>query len=406
VPTLIKIVEQRARLWESMKSTLDLAESEKRELSAEENASFEERSSELDRLDGRIRTLREGEQRAADAEAALAEVRSREVSAPLTGGQSSELRDFLAGRTRIFEVRADKPLGMQEFRALSKLTASAGANSVPTSFYNRLIAHMIEVSGVLMAGPTVLNTTSGEQIQVPKTTSHSTGALVAEAGTIGASDPAFGQVPLDAYKYAVLIQVSNELLTDTGVDLEGYLAMQAGRAIGNSLGVHLVTGTGSSQPNGLATAATAGVTGGAGVTGAFTADNLIDLQYSVIAPYRNSPSCGWMLRDATMSAIRKLKDTTNQYIWQPSLQAGAPDVLLGKPVYTDPNVAAVALSAKSVLFGDFSQYFVRMVNGVRFERSDDYAFNTDLVTFRCILRGDGDLVDTTGAVKAFVGNAA
>ena len=125
-----------------------------------------------------------------------------------------------------------------------------------------------------------------------------------------------------------------------------------------------------------------------------------------MAPYRNSQSCSWLMKDSTLAAVRKLKDTTNQYLWQPSVQVGVPDTLLGKPVVTDPNVAAVALSAKSVAFGDFSAYFVRQVNGVRFERSDDYAFNTDLVTFRALLRGDGLTVDQTGAIKVFTGNAA
>jgi HK97 family phage major capsid protein len=304
------------------------------------------------------------------------------------------------------EVTADRPMGTNEFRTLSKLTAAAGQNTVKTSFYEQLMAHLIEVSGIMMAGPTVLQTTTGEQIQVPKTTAHSTGALFAEAATITNSDPTFGQVPLDAYKYAVLIQVSNELVNDTSVDLLGYLAMQCGRAVGNAFGVHAITGTGTAQPNGLVTAATLGVTGSAAVVGAFSADNLIDLYFSVIAPYRNSSSCAWMMKDATLANLRKLKDTTNQYLWQPSVQLGQPDTLLGKPIYTDPNVAAVALSAKSVVFGDISQYFVRMVNGVRFDRSDDFAFSSDLVTFRCTLRADGDLVDTTGAVKYFQGNAA
>jgi HK97 family phage major capsid protein len=141
------------------------------------------------------------------------------------------------------------------------------------------------------------------------------------------------------------------------------------------------------------------------VTGAFTADNLIDLFYSVIAPYRASSSAYWVTKDSSLASIRKLKDTTNQYIWQPSLQAGAPDLLLGKALVTDPNVAAPAVNAKSVIFGDMSQYFVRMAGGVRFERSDDFAFNTDLVTFRCLLRADAALVDLTGAVKVFVGAA-
>lgn len=404
------MVEARLRAWEAAKAILDKPTEEKREISAEEDAAFTKAMADLDALDQRIKAVVDAEQRDADAAAALAKlgqhVRGDDPNPNPEKQLDAEFRSLLRGEKRGIEITSPRPFGTTELRDLSKLTAGAGLNTVKTSFYERLVAHLIEVSGVMQAGPTLLQTTTGEQIQVPKTTSHSSAALIAETATLTESDPAFGQTPLDAFKYGLSIQVSSELVNDTSVDMLGYLAMQAGRAVGNAFGAHAVTGTGSNQPNGVATAATVGVTGGAGVTGAFTADNLIDLHFSVIAPYRNSPSCGWLMRDATVAAVRKLKDTTNQYIWQPSLVAGVPDTLLGKPLYTDPNVAAVGLSARSVLFGDMSQYFVRMVNGIRFERSDDFAFQNDLVTFRCILRADGDLVDLTGAVKCFVGNAA
>lgn len=406
---LIKeLLEQRAKAWEQTKAILDKAADEKRDLTAEEESAFQNANADIDRIDKRRKDIESAEQRAADTEAALEAVLERRATQPdPVADPDTKYREFFAGKSgKAIEVRAEKPMGTYEFRTLSKLTAGAGANTVKTSFYEQLVAHLIDVAGLMKAGPTVLQTNTGEQIQVPKTTGHSSASLVAEAGTISASDPAFGQVPLDAYKYAFLIQVSNELVNDTSVDLLGYLSMQAGRALGNALGAQFITGTGSSQPQGIVPVATTGVTGGAGVSGAFTADNLIDLYFSVIQPYRDSASCAWLMRDATLGGVRKLKDTTNQYLWQPSLQVGAPDTLLGKPVYTDPTVAAVALSAASVLFGDFSQYFVRLVNGIRFERSDDYAFNTDLVTYRAIIRGDGDLVDVTGAVKKFVGNAA
>jgi HK97 family phage major capsid protein len=232
---------------------------------------------------------------------------------------------------------------------------------------------------------------------VPKTTSHSTAAIVAEAASIGVSDPAFGQASLGAYKYGVMVQVSRELVDDTGIDLQGYLAEETGRALGNAIGAHLVAGTGTSQPRGVITDASLGVTTGTGVAGVPSADNLIDLYYSVIAPYRNSPSAAWLIKDSTIGALRKIKDTTGQYIWQPGLTTGAPDLLLGKPVYTDPNVPATGVNAKSVLFGDFSRYFVRLAGGVRFERSDEYAFGNDLITYRALLRGDGALMDTSGA---------
>jgi len=407
-----RLHEERSAAWEQAKATLDTAEADKRDLSAEEDKTFRAANDAIVEKDAKIAELRAIAQREHDADEArsAAERFVRPAGDVVASDQAHDFRsDFekLKNREiRSIDVRADKPLSMAEFRALSKLAAGAGGNTVSTSFYNQLVAHLIEVSGVMMTGPTVLTTAGGESIQIPKTTAHSAGTLTAEAAVIAASDPAFGLVTLGAFKYATLFQVSNELLDDSGVDLEGYLSMQAGRALGNSFGVHLITGSGAAQPSGAVTGATVGVTGGAGVTGAFTSDNLIDLYFSVIAPYRNSPSAAWLMKDSTLGTVRKLKDTTGQYLWQPSLQVGVPDTLLGKPVYTDPNVAAPALSAKSVIFGDWSQYFVRMVGGIRFERSDDFAFSSDLVTFRAILRGDGALVDLTGALKVFQGNAA
>ncbi|MGW2226799.1 phage major capsid protein [Streptomyces formicae] len=394
--------ERRANVWEQAKALLDAAEGEKRDLSAEEETSYQALNADIDKIDARVKDLSEAEQRTKDAEAAFAGLLAKPQEQERKSGEDSELRRWARGEQRGIDIA--KPDGVA-FRDLVKSSATAGGNTVPTTFYGQLMAHLIEVSGVMMAGPTVLNTASGETIEIPVTTAHSSAALTAEAAALTESDPAFAKRTLGAYKYGVLLQASTELLTDTGVDLEGYLAMQAGRALGNAFGVHAITGDGSSKPTGVITSASAGVTGGTGVAGAFTADNLIDLYYSVIAPYRNSTSCGWLMRDASLGAARKLKDGQGQYLWQPSIQVGAPDTLLGKPVHTDPNVAAVATTAKSVAFGDFSQYFVRLAGGVRFERSDDYAFNSDLVTFRAIIRADGLLIDQTGAVKVFTGAA-
>jgi HK97 family phage major capsid protein len=397
------ILDQRATAWEQAKAIVDTAEGESRALSAEEQTQFDTINAEIDRLDTQRASIEAAEQRAKDA----AEVMSRIVPPPAERKNvNDELRSFLNGTGKRFFDTHDADAGPVNFRDLTKGSATAGGNTVKTSFREQLYAHMIEVSGVLSAGPTILNTTSGETFEVPVTTAHSTAALTTEGSAISESDPAFAKRSLGAYKYGVIVQVSRELLDDTSVDLEGYIAMQAGRACGNALGAHLVTGTGTSQPSGIVTGASVGVTGGAGVTGAFTADNLIDLMFSVIAPYRNSASCAWMMKDSTLAAVRKLKDTTNQYLWQPSIQVGVPDTLLGKPVYTDPNVAAPALSAKSLVFGDIAAYFVRLAGGVRFERSDEFAFNADLVTFKAVVRGDGILADQQGAVKVFQGNAA
>lgn len=399
--------DRRQNVWEQAKALADKAADENRAFSGEEENTWQSLNAELDALDARIKSVIEGEQRAKDIEDSFSKLtgKPKDKDAPQQHQGQEELRAWARGEgKRVFDV---VPTGPVNFRDLTKLTGAAGGDIVPTSFYDRLMAHLIENSAMLQTNPTVLNTSSGENVEVPKTLTHSTATTpTAEAGAIAESDPTFDKVTLGAFKYGVLIQVSSELVTDSGVDLEGYLSMQAGRAIGNAFGQDLVTGTGSGEPRGITIDTTLGVTGSTGVGGAFTADNLIDLHYSVIAPYRASSSCRWLLRDASVAAVRKLKDSQGQYLFQPSLVAGTPDTLLGKPIVTDPNVAAVALSAKSIVFGDFSQYFVRLAGGVRFERSDDYAFGNDLVSFRALLRGDGALVDLTGAVKHFAGGAS
>lgn len=400
--SLIKqLQEQRLNTWEQAKALLDSVESDKRDFTAEEDATWRKMNEDLDGIDARVQSIVEREQRNKDAEEMFRSLQERKPE-QRTDRQDDALRSFLRGESRGYDVTRDV-----SFRDLTSKTEASGEATVPTSFYGQLLEHMIEVSGMLQAGPTVLETAGGNPLEIPVTTAHSTGTQTAENVALTESDPTFATRTLSSYKYGVLIQAPRELIEDTGVDLEGYLARQCGRAIGNSFGTDLITGAGGgAEPTGVVTSSTLGVTGGAGVTGAFTADNLIDLYYSVISPYRNSPSAVWMMRDASIAAVRKLKDTTNQYLWTPGF-AGAPDTILGKRVVSDPNVAATALAAKAVLFGDFSAYFVRLVGGgVRFEQSRDYAFNTDQITFKATLRGDGVLADQTGAVKHFIGNAA
>lgn len=418
---LNKLRDQRANVWEQAKELADHVADENRSMSGEEETKWVAMNSELDALDSRMKAMIDGEERAASMGAAFDRLEGKTTSrnapagatrrAPENKGGSetqSELRSFLRGEAGSAKSYTVAPEGQLNWRALSIGAATAGGDLVPTSFYDRLVQHLIQYSAILQAQPTVLTTQSGENIQVPKTTSHPTGGLVAEGASISAQsgDPAFGQVTLGSYKYGTMVQISRELLEDSGVDIEGYLAMQAGKALGNALGTHLVTGNGSSKPHGVVPNATLGVTGATSVVGVPSADNLIDLFYSVIPPYRASLSCYWVLNDTTVATIRKFKDATGRYIWEPNYQIGQPDTILGKPMVSDYNVASTGLSAASVLFGDFSTYFVRLAGGIRFERSDEYAFDSDLVSFRCLLRGDGNLVDTTGSIKKFVGGVS
>jgi HK97 family phage major capsid protein len=411
-----RLRDRRLNVWEQAKELADKAAEENRAFSAEEQGTWDALNEELDKLDTRIKAVLAQEDRAKQADEAFDRIHGQtpeKSKQPEAKDVAKELRSFLIGAPgspRTYDLLPVPHTVPTSYRDLSKLTGAAGGLTVPTSFYNQLVEHMIEVSGVLQAGPTVLNTGSGEALQIPKTLTHTPSpAIVVEADPILESDPTFGQVTLGAFKYGRLLQVTRELLVDTGVDLDGYLARSIGRALGNSFGAHMISGTGTTQPRGAATDASLGFTPGAGLLagGGFgsqaTADQgfdiLINVYHSVIPPYRASRSCAWVLNDTTASRVRKIKSTEGVYAWQPSVVVGQPDTILGKPVFIDPFVASPGASTKSIIFGDWSTYFVRYAGGIRFERSDDFAFGNDLVSFRALLRADAALVDLTGSLK-------
>ena len=409
-----RLRDQRMNLWNDAKKIAETAAEENRAFTPDEQGRWDSYQEQMQKLDERIRSVLDTEKRAKDADDAYDAIAGRPATGqtPAQRNMQTEIRAWARaeqGAPKFIEVRRDPVAGPINYRVLTTGGQSGGTNAssvVPTDFYDMLIAHLIEVSGLMQCGPTVLNTGGGETLQVPKTTAHSTAVSAAQAGTFATSDPAFSMQTLTAYKYGILLQVARELIDDTAVDLLGYLAMQAGRAIGNAFGTDLINGTGTSQPTGVVTASTVGVTGATtGVSGAPSYANLVDLEYSVIAPYRQSRSCYWLAADKTIGGFRKITDTVGRPIWEPSAVLGSPDLLLGKPLVADPFMPAQATGAKCIAFGDFSQYFVRLVGGVRFERSDDFAFSSDLVTFRAVLRGDGTLVDRTGAIKLYQGAA-
>jgi HK97 family phage major capsid protein len=408
-----RLRDRRMNVWNEAKALAETAAEENRNYTPEEQGKWEALNEEMSTLDTRIKAVLETEARAKEADDAYDKIAGRPADRQVSSAQTQtqeEIRKFARGEQgapRSMEFRHDNDArGPINYRVLTTGSQATNASSiVPTDFYDMLIAHLIEVSGLMQCGPTVLNTGGGETLQVPKTTAHSTAATAAQAGLIASSDPAFNMQTLSAVKFGVLLQVARELIDDTAVDLLGYLAMQAGRALGNAFGTSLINGT-NNISGGLIAGASLGVTGATtGVSGAPSYANLVDLEYSVIAPYRQSRSCYWLAADKTIGGFRKITDTVGRPIWEPSAVLGSPDLLLGKPLVADPFMPALATSAKAIVFGDFSQYFVRLVGGVRFERSDDFAFSTDLVTFRAILRGDGVLVDQTGAVKYYQGAA-
>jgi HK97 family phage major capsid protein len=386
-------VEARQRAWEAAKSLLDKAAAEKRDLTSEEEQSYQRMNAELNERAARIEALKADAEREAKIEAATRDIAAQvRPAAQAVSNDTDVIRSMARGETRSFT-----------FETRDVVKTSSGA-PVPTSFFDRVI-EQARLVGPMLDTSTVLRTAGGENLQIPSQAGWSTGTVTGEGTAIGESDPTFNSfITLGAYKYSFLVQLSRELIEDSGVDILGFLATQTGNAIGFAVNAGLTTGSGTGAPNGVVTAAGSGITGGTGVAGAFTADNLIDLAYSLNGAARRLPGVGWMMNTASLGAVRKLKDSAGFYIFSPALADGN-DQLLNFPVYENPAMAAQATAAKSVLFGHLPSYYVRMAGGLRLDRSDDYAFNADLVTFRATMRVDGNLPQTSH-IKYFIGAAS
>jgi HK97 family phage major capsid protein len=384
-------VEQRQRTWEAAKALLDTAAAEKRDLTSEEEASYKKMNDELSERAARIEALKADAEREAKIEAATREISGQvRPTAKAVSTDADVLRSMARGETRSFTF---------EQRDVTK--ASTGA-PVPTSFYDQVIAQA-RLVGPMLDTSTVLRTAGGENLQIPSQAGWSTAAITAEGSAISESDPTFNSfITLGAYKYSFLVQLSRELIEDSGVDILSFLATQTGNAIGFAVNNALTVGTGTTQPKGVVAAAGSGVLGTV-AGGLFTADNLIDLAYSLDGAARRLPGVGWMMNTASLGAVRKLKDTAGYYIFSPALADGN-DQVLNFPVYENPAMASQASAAKSVLFGHLPSYYVRMAGGLRLDRSDDYAFNADLVTFRASMRVDGNLPQPSH-IKYFINNS-
>ena len=392
-----RLLERRANLVNQMREVAERAVDENRDMSAEEDRQFTEMNAEVDALQKRADAMLEGEKRAQEIEQTYNTLQGKpqERNTPKEDKVASELRSWMRGQGgREFVVPTEN-------RDLS--TSSSGV--IDTGFRAQLWEYMIETAGVLNAGVDLLETSGGETIKLPRVTAHSTAGATTEATAITESDPTLGSVNSTVTKEGYVVQISRELIDDSGVDLQGYLARSAGRALGNAVGAAAVTAAAAAAAAGATTAAgeTTNLGSQASVGKGF--DYLITVFHSVLSPYRNSAGCSWLMADPTAAMVRKIKSTDGVYAWQPAVVAGQPDTILGKPVYIDTNVADPGLSAKSILFGDFRSVVVRIAGGYRFERSDDFAFNADLVTFRALVRHGSVSVDAN-ALKSLVHNAA
>lgn len=387
---ILELREKRAKSWEAAKAFLDTKRGTDGIVSAEDTATYEKMEADVVALGKEIDRLEKQE--------ALDRELSKPLNTPLTGKPIFQGMESKGGRAsaeyqkafwNAMRTRSGEGLDPIIKNALQIGTDTEGGYLVPDEFERTLIESLNE-ENIFRKLANVISTASGDR-KIPVVASKGTASWIDEEGAIPESDDSFGQVSIGAYKLGTMIKVSEELLNDSVFNLESYIAREFARRIGNKEEDAFFTGDGSGKPTGILAA-----TGGAqiGVTAAsataISIDEILDLFYSLKSPYRNKSV--FVMNDATIKAIRKLKDGQGQYIWQPSLQAGTPDTILNRPVYTSSYVPTIAASAKSIIFGDFGYYWVADRQGRVFKRLNELYAATGQVGFVATQRVDGKLI--------------
>ena len=355
------------------------------ELSGEEQRQFDEIMVDAGKLFERAKLLHEGEQQARDLEDSFRKLKDLPVDETHRAGGDKSFTEW---------ARSAQVGDKYEVRAMS---ASGGVGKKGVS--DKLWEYAVASSQILQAGAEVINTADGNTLPLPRVTTHAgtPDAVVAASGPISSSDSVIDTVDLAVSKYAYHTLVPSELIDDVTFDLEGYISRNAGRDLGlriakqaSAAAVAGFTTVGATGPTGTSTTLGTQSTAGQGT------DLLIDLFHSVLPEYRTNAA--FVMADPTAAIVRKLKASTGEPVWQPALTAGSPDMILGKAVYIDRFLPSPAANAKSIYFGDWSALKVRIAGGLRFERSNEYAFLNDQIAFRAIVRTGAVTIDPN-AVK-------
>ncbi len=380
--TIVEMREKRAKLWNTMEGFLDTHRNDKGVLSAEDDATYANMEKDLNDLSNEIRRM---ERR----DAMEAELR-KPVSQPLTSAPEKPVADIKTGRASNAykedfgrHLRGKAPI----HNVLSESTDADGGYLVPEEFEHDIITGLDEAN-VIRSLAKVITTRNDRKI--PVSVGHSVAAWTAENDAYTESNPTFGQKEIDAHKLTDLIRISVELLQDAAFPLEQYIANEFARAFGIAEEQAFCVGTGSGQPTGIFTAngGTVGVT--AAANNAVTADEIINLVYALKAPYRRNAK--FLMNDATISQIRKLKDGNGVYLWQPSLQAGEPDRLLGYELYTSPYVPVMAAGAYTIAFGDFKNYWIGDRSGRTVQRLNELYATNGQIGYVATERVDGKVI--------------
>lgn len=377
--------EKRASVWEGAKKFLDEHRQENGLISPEDNAAYEKMEQEVVDLGREVERLERQEMMDRELSAIISRpltTKPEKAQAEKTGRASDSYRTAFWGAMR-------NKMNPSVQNALQIGMDSEGGFLVPDEYENQLIQALQEAN-ILRNLCSVINTSHGDR-KIPVVASHGSAAWMDEEGAFNESDEAFTQVTLSAYKLGTMLKVSDELLNDSYFNLESYIAAEFARRIGAAEEEAFLTGNGSSKPTGLLH-----TTGGAslGVTAASATaiiiDEVLDLYHSLKSSYRKNAT--FLVNDATIKAIRKLKDGQGQYLWQPSVQAGTPDTILNRPVITSQFMPVAAAGEKTILFGDFKYYWIADRQGRIFKRLNELYAANGQVGFLASQRLDAKLI--------------
>ena len=400
--TIQELITKRVKTWEDAKAFVESHADENGILSAEDNAAYTKMEKDIEDLTATI----DRQQRAERMEHEL----SKPMNTPLTGKpeQGNTISENKTGRAsddyrnNFWNAMRSKVPMPDITNALQIGTDSEGGYLVPDEYEHTLV-EALEEENIFRQMAKVIQTSSGDR-KIPVVAAKGTASWIDEEGAFTESDDSFGQVSIGAYKLGTIIKVSEELLNDSVFDLESYISREFARRIGAKEEEAFFTGNGQGKPLGIL-ATTGGAQTGVTATSAtaITADELIDLFYSLKSPYRKKSV--WVLNDSTIKAIRKLKDSNGQYLWQPSFVAGNPDTILSRPVKTSAYMPAIAAGAKSIAFGDFTYYWIADRQGRSFKRLNELYAATGQVGFLASQRVDGKLI-LSEAVKVLAQKAS
>ena len=386
---ILDLREKRSKAWEAAKAFLDTKRGTDGLISAEDTATYEKMETDVVNLGKEIDRL----ERQVSIDMELAKATSNPITnAPSRSGEEKTGRatsEYKRAFWNAMRTRAGEGLDPVVRNALQIGTDTEGGYLVPDEF-ERTLVDTLSDENIFRRLANVITTSSGDR-KIPVVASKGTASWIDEEGAITESDDSFGQVSIGAYKLGTMIKVSEELLNDSVFNLETYISKEFARRIGNKEEEAFFTGDGSGKPTGIL-AATGGAQLGVTTAGAtaITIDEVLDLFYSLKAPYRNKAV--FVMNDATVKAIRKLKDGQGQYLWQPSIQAGTPDTILNRPLHTSAYVPVIAATAKTIVFGDFGYYWVADRQGRVFKRLNELYAATGQVGFVATQRVDGKLI--------------